>query len=57
MPITTDLSPRSFWREIRASDDDWNSLDPGIAGSMLVQMHLIRAFEEKRRAEHPYYFA
>lgn len=47
MPITTDLSPRSFWREIRASDDDWNSLDPGIAGSMLVQMHLIRAFEEK----------
>lgn len=47
MPTLTDLSPRSFWREIRAADEDWQTFAPKVAGSMLVQMHLIRAFEEK----------
>jgi len=47
MPIMTDLTPRSIWREIRANDEDWAALGPKVAESMLVQMHLIRAFEEK----------
>ncbi len=47
MPDYLDLTPKSPWRELRVSEDDRLALDPKLAGSMLVQMHLIRAFEEK----------
>ena len=47
MPSFTDLTPRSFWREIGVTSEDWAALDPALGGTMLAQMHLIRAFEEK----------
>ncbi|RUM96023.1 MFS transporter [Pseudaminobacter arsenicus] len=47
MPTFTDLTPSSFWREIGATREDWAALAPALGGTMLVEMHLIRAFEEK----------
>ncbi|RWE22876.1 MAG: MFS transporter [Mesorhizobium sp.] len=47
MPQYRDLSPRSSWREIVATTEDWSYLDAGLAETMLSQLHLIRAFEEK----------
>lgn len=34
------------WVELRTTDADWAKADPGLLGTMLTQMHLIRAFEE-----------
>ena len=47
MPEFTDLTPLAPWRAIIATREDWASLDPKLAGTMLAQLHLIRAFEEK----------
>ena len=47
MPNYTDLTPMAAWREMKTSDADWNAAPPELLGSMLTQLHLIRAFEEK----------
>jgi 2-oxoisovalerate dehydrogenase E1 component len=47
MPIYADLTPKTSWRDIRASDDERNALYPALGRTMLSQLHLIRAFEEK----------
>ncbi|UWU83090.1 thiamine pyrophosphate-dependent enzyme [Bradyrhizobium yuanmingense] len=47
MPEYKDLKPLAPWREIRACRDDWAALKPELGTTMLTQMHLIRAFEEK----------
>ncbi|TNE63653.1 MAG: MFS transporter [Rhodobacteraceae bacterium] len=47
MPIYDDLTPKAFWRDIKASDKDRTELDPTVGRTMLSQLHLIRAFEEK----------
>ncbi|TWI29964.1 alpha-ketoacid dehydrogenase subunit alpha/beta [Paracoccus sulfuroxidans] len=47
MPILTDLTPAAPWREITATPEDRAALDPKTGLTMLAQMHLIRAFEEK----------
>ena len=47
MPIYCDLTPKTSWRDIRASDDERHALDPTLGRTMLSQLHLIRAFEEK----------
>lgn len=47
MPVLNDLSPRAPWREISATDADRAALDPATGLTMLAQMSLIRAFEEK----------
>lgn len=47
MPILTDLTPAAPWHEITATPEDRAALDPGTGLTMLAQMHLIRAFEEK----------
>jgi 2-oxoisovalerate dehydrogenase E1 component len=46
MPILTDLKPSAPWREIKATPDDWAAADPYLLGSMLTNLHIIRAFEE-----------
>ncbi|WP_046866289.1 alpha-ketoacid dehydrogenase subunit alpha/beta [Microvirga massiliensis] len=46
MPILTDLKPSAPWREIKATPDDWAAADPHLLGSMLTNLHVIRAFEE-----------
>ena len=47
MPIYTDLTPKASWREIAASPEDRAALSPTVGRTMLSQLHLIRAFEEK----------
>ena len=47
MPDFHDLTPKAPWREIVATDSDRAALDPKTGLTMLAQMHLIRAFEEK----------
>lgn len=47
MPVLTDLTPLAPWREIRATEADRAALDPATGLTMLAQMSLIRAFEEK----------
>ncbi|MBN9888668.1 alpha-ketoacid dehydrogenase subunit alpha/beta [Salipiger abyssi] len=47
MPLYDDLTPKTTWRDIRASDDERSALDPTLGRTMLSQLHLIRAFEEK----------
>ena len=47
MPEFTDLTPLAPWRAIKTTRDDWAAIDPKLAGTMLAQLHLIRAFEEK----------
>jgi len=41
------LTPASSWHEISAEASDWESFDPAALQTMLCDMHLIRAFEEK----------
>jgi 2-oxoisovalerate dehydrogenase E1 component len=47
MPDYNDLVPKSFWREIKPTVGERASFDQRLGGTMLSQMHLIRAFEEK----------
>jgi 2-oxoisovalerate dehydrogenase E1 component len=47
MPDCIDLSPLTIWREIRPTAADRANFDVMLGGTMLSQMHLIRAFEEK----------
>ena len=46
MPTVTPLKPAAPWTEIRTTGSDWDTADPGLLGTMLTQLHLIRAFEE-----------
>lgn len=47
MPSHMPLEPASPWRELRSTDEDWAAADPQLLDTMLVSLHLIRAFEEK----------
>ncbi len=47
MPTHAALTPAAEWRELRTTDADWTAADPTLLGTMLSQLHLIRAFEEK----------
>jgi 2-oxoisovalerate dehydrogenase E1 component len=47
MPTYTDLKPKAPWCELSVTDTDWDAADPALLGSMLTELHLIRAFEEK----------
>jgi len=47
VPEEIALSPRAPWRELRTTPEDWSEVAPATLGTMLVLMHLIRAFEEK----------
>lgn len=47
MPETERLQPQAPWVEIRSTEADWDAAGPELLGTMLTQLHLIRAFEEK----------
>ena len=47
MPDYIDLVPKSFWREVKPTASERAAFDHRLGGTMLSQMHLIRAFEEK----------
>jgi len=46
MPERIALSTPYPWIELRTTEQDWNAADPKLLGTMLSEMHLIRAFEE-----------
>jgi len=46
MPRKKRLQTGVDWFELSTTDADWKSADPVLLGSMLTQLHLIRAFEE-----------
>jgi 2-oxoisovalerate dehydrogenase E1 component len=40
------LQPGAEWNELTATAADWKAASPALLGTMLGQLHLIRAFEE-----------
>lgn len=46
MPTEHRLETGSPWVELRTTAKDWKAADPALLGTMLAQLHLIRAFEE-----------
>lgn len=46
MPSVTTLTPLAAWQQLQVTDADWAKADPRQLGTILTQMHLIRAFEE-----------
>jgi 2-oxoisovalerate dehydrogenase E1 component len=47
MAITTPLSPAVEWVELVCEQSDWDKADPTLLRTMISNLHLIRAFEEK----------
>lgn len=46
MPRERRLKTQSAWVELSATDEDWDNADAALLGTMLSELHLIRAFEE-----------
>src|SRR6478735_1213376 len=46
MPAKRRLDTGVDWVELTSTTADWDAADPALLGSMLSQLHLIRAFEE-----------
>ncbi|MFH8249417.1 thiamine pyrophosphate-dependent enzyme [Microbacterium sp. B2969] len=46
MPRTRKLETGVEWIELETTPEDWRDADPALLTTMLVQLHLIRAFEE-----------
>ncbi|MGM7421810.1 alpha-ketoacid dehydrogenase subunit alpha/beta [Cellulosimicrobium sp. CpK407] len=47
MPKTKALKPAATWVELSTTTADWKAADPRLLETMLVQLHLVRAFEEE----------
>ncbi|WP_425105110.1 alpha-ketoacid dehydrogenase subunit alpha/beta [Ancylobacter sp.] len=47
MPSLISLKPAAPWKELQSTDEDWAAADLHLLETMLVSLHLIRAFEEK----------
>jgi 2-oxoisovalerate dehydrogenase E1 component len=46
MPKTRRLQTGVEWQELTTTPADWKAADPALLGTMLAELHLIRAFEE-----------
>ena len=46
MPERTQLETGVEWVELSTTPADWKAADPALLGTMLTELHLIRAFEE-----------
>jgi 2-oxoisovalerate dehydrogenase E1 component len=46
MSLTTELKSTAPWRQLSTTPEDWDQAAPKLLGNMLVQLHVIRAFEE-----------
>jgi len=46
LPALTPLTTGVDWYQLTTTPEDWREADPQLLGTMLVQLHLIRAFEE-----------
>ncbi len=47
MPRRKTLTTGAPWVEVASTAKDWDALGPAAAGEMLVQLHIVRAFEEE----------
>jgi 2-oxoisovalerate dehydrogenase E1 component len=47
MPRRRRLEPTAAWVELTTTAADWKAADPALLETMLGQLHLIRAFEER----------
>lgn len=47
MPKQRRLDPTAPWVELSTTAADWKAADPALLATMLGQLHLIRAFEER----------
>jgi 2-oxoisovalerate dehydrogenase E1 component len=47
MPKVIPLAPAAEWVELSSTDEDWDGFPPDRLKTMLVQLYLIRAFEEE----------
>jgi len=47
MPERESLSPDAPWIRLRTTQADWDEADPDLLATLLVQMAIIRAFEEE----------
>lgn len=46
MPEVESLSPSAPWLALKSLKQDWDNAPSALLGTMLCQLHLIRAFEE-----------
>ncbi len=46
MPNRVDLAPMAAWQQIEAIGTDWETLGRDKTTSMLIDLHIVRAFEE-----------
>lgn len=46
MPKEKKLTPLHPWVQVSTTEEDWDQADPALLDTMLVQLHIIRAFEE-----------
>jgi 2-oxoisovalerate dehydrogenase E1 component len=46
MPKNVNVKLDAPWVEVQATQSDWDNADPKLLKTMLVQLHIIRAFEE-----------
>jgi len=46
MPLERSLETNAPWVQLTTTEDDWKAADPALLATMLVELHLIRAFEE-----------
>ena len=47
MPKVIPLAPATDWVELSSTDEDWDQASPELLTTMLVQLYLVRAFEEE----------
>ncbi|MGA8210380.1 MAG: thiamine pyrophosphate-dependent enzyme [Nocardioidaceae bacterium] len=47
MPHVIPLEPSTEWVELSSTDEDWDKVSTQVLKTMLVQLYLIRAFEEE----------
>lgn len=47
MPKSIPLVPASDWVELSSTDEDWDAASPELLKTMMVQLYVVRAFEEE----------
>lgn len=47
MPTVKNLKPNTPWVELKTTQADWDAADPALLQNAIVQLHLVRTFEEE----------
>jgi 2-oxoisovalerate dehydrogenase E1 component len=47
VPSLEPLTPAATWLALTTTSEDWDTADPRLLGTLLVQMQLVRTFEER----------